>query len=274
MTIDVDLLLNSNYNSEILREKTMKFAKFMLTAAAGMAIASSAYASTYTIKPVISRSFDPATGSTATALTVNSPTSATANTINAPVGSGNRVYQVDFYIQFSDPTNNNFGALNMDLSPITGVTRPAAQVGSIRTGWLANNPFWDSDNDGTVDPANDARTYGDNADLGTANDLVGIVLDIDPLVATNANDPRPTLGKVASPGSLLGSIWVTWNGTAQGKVTADLKQGGFYNPTTNLLVSDLAAAPNDSAANFNVPEPSSIALLGLGGLAAIRRRRA
>lgn len=59
--------------------------------------------------------------------------------------------------------------------------------------------------------------------------------------------------------------------------SGNTKGATFYN--TAALASKQSAAPTDAATNFNatitvVPAPASLALVGLGGLVAARRRRA
>src|SRR5204862_6577606 len=104
--------------------------------------------------------------------------------------------------------------------------------------------------------------YSTLGDLGTSTDFVNITGSVDPVGVPfgDANDPRPTLGKVPG-GSKLGAVWYHWNDTSPETVLIDATSGGFVNSTTGQPQSDPAAILVDKLVTFGaVPEPGSLAL--------------
>jgi len=257
----------------------MKLTKNILAAALAMGLASSSFGAVYQLIPVVSKSFDPATGSNATVQ--NNP-----SITLVPKGSTDRVYQVDIFMKFTGAPGQTFGGVQYNANTVTpagSLTRPAANLGSIKANYFANNPFWDSDGDGVVDPNQDAKTYGDNADLGTGStgttDLVGIAVDIDNLVPTNGSDPRPALGTPVPNGSLLGSVFYRWNSQQDASLTLTPTIGQFYTASDNKVNPDAQAVLTGATVNFTtavgtVPEPASLAGMAIGALLVVRRRRA
>ena len=70
------------------------------------------------------------------------------------------------------------------------------------------------------------------------------------------------------------SFDVTFDQGALGVASVDVTESGFSPLVTSGLFADAYAEVNISNASINlVPAPGSLALLGLGGLAAARRRR-
>jgi hypothetical protein len=138
-------------------------------------------------------------------------------------------------------------------------------------------------NAGTLDinggaPGGVTPIYGTNTDAGAPSDLQGILASIaSATIATTANDTRNLLGQAGAPAnagfpSLIGSIFVSWNGQGQGALSLGGQQFSFT-LDNNTFGSTQAGAGASLA--FGVPEPATVSLFGLAlvGLVGFARRR-
>src|SRR4029078_11966951 len=109
-----------------------------------------------------------------------------------------------------------------------------------------------------------------NADGGAAGDLQGIIQTIAAIPAPTANDYRAKIGQQAGSGpssvhppvndtgwagagqneTYLGSLYVAWDGSTPGTLTASLTGASNASSTDGALVVDPAAVLNGAVVNF------------------------
>lgn len=173
------------------------------------------------------------------------------------------VVQVDAQFTFTpDAGERNFGnaAFDFDLGPGlapldfgAGIYNPSTEQ------FDANGPA----------PGGLTPIWFANGDSGSNTN------NLEDIVATIANglsetDPRSNLGQGGA--TLLGSIFVEWDG--QTITSIDLANVSFSPVLTNGTFGGSQTAAGDSLPlGSNIPEPGTLALLAMGGLAAAARRR-
>jgi len=239
----------------------MKFAK-LFAAAVGVLGIGAVQAATITMVPTVTRSTDLAGGNV-----VNNPS------ITGVSGAGPRLYEITLnYTYAPGAAQGAFAGVVLDAKNLNGVSRVPAQVGVARPNYVPNNPLW-TDSDGASH-----TIYDTNGDLGTSTDFIDITGTVDPVGTPYdpaAGDPRPALGVVPTK---LGAVWVRWDDTANGSILINPKSVGFVNVTSGQPQNDGAPTLNAATVNFTatgtVPEPAALSLLGLAGLAVVRRRQA
>jgi len=176
--------------------------------------------------------------------------------INTNVGTP-LIYQVDYSFTIADliAGQQGFGNMAMNLS-LNGV---ADQLG-----WSGDSSTF------KVGPTN-TPIWSDNGDYGVVGDLQGVVVGISGFNTANAVDPRPTLGQDGDV-RYVGSVYVLWDGVTPASVDATVT--GFSTiSTAGQLASDAGTAFATSVTFGAIPEPATMSLLALGGLAALIRRR-
>jgi hypothetical protein len=246
----------------------MKSVKQILVGAiAAMALSTSAFGAAMNLTGTVAASY-----TTAGVLVANNPDVSSNPGVD-------RIYRIDLFYTFQSAIvgQDGFGNLSMNVGPLSGVTRVPANVGQAKANYTANNPLW-TETDGSTSH----QTYSDNSDLGNTTDLTNIVVGIDPnnpqvfsSFGGDPNDPRPSNGK--SGPVKFGSVFVDWSGNAPASVGLTLNQHSFYtaNATGGVLVLDSAGTNSGGTVLLGaVPEPGSLSLLAIGGLVAVRRRRA
>jgi len=197
-------------------------------------------------------------------------------------------YQVDFYASVSSITAGMRGFGNIAWN--VGLTGGLSQSSEL-PGFQADGS--NTDTNGST-PGGGTALWFANADAGTAGDLQGIIQTIAAIPAPTANDYRAKIGQQAGSGpssvhpsvndtgwagagqnqTYLGSLYIAWNGSTPGTLTATLTGASNTSSTDGTLIVDQAAVLNGATINF-VPEPSTFALLGMGavGLVTVIRRR-
>ena len=227
---------------------------FMTTLGAGVAVAiagSPLMAANLTLTATPSAAFDPNNG---------------FGVIPVPdlstLPGSQSVIQFDIEVAISDlqPGEVGLGSLVFDLEAVGGAGMSSAIA------WFPNNPQVDTNGPlpgGLVDTFQVATDAG--ADGTDYVDLVAAIAG-----GVTAPDFRLDLGQ-GGP-FLLGQAFVDWDGVSQGLVsfanvefsTVDA-QGVIGSPT-----ADGVSGPD---VVLGIPEPAGLALMGLGGLAGLARRR-
>jgi len=251
-----------------------------LIAALGMA--SSVQAAVVSIKPkligVFDKDFNPVDG-----LTIDPYVGVSGL---PAVAGGKYIAQIDVLMTINDLTAGQIGfgnaAFNMNLG---GGLKANADI----PGWSADPT--QVDNNGTL-PQGLVAKWADNVDAGAdGTDLQGIIIGTSPRnfsTATGNNaDPRRTLGQAPwnngdfsynEDGEYAGSVYVEIDAVAglTGALELLATGGSIYDADANLSTAGTTATGGAlSFAVTPIPEPSTLALLGLGGalLALARKRR-
>jgi len=221
--------------------------KLLITGLAVILLAGFAQAATLNLTGTVTNAYLPNTN-TAAPLDI---------TINPGVSYD---YWVKFYFTVSDlGTEAGFGNLSMDLT-LNGVDRVTGPTSPDKTKWMPNNPLWVDEDEGPQ------LTYADTGDVG--NDFKAILAGLDVSnIPYDGNDPRGTLGQ--STPAYFGSVRVNWAGVS----VATLDITGAFSTFSGGQLHYVGAA-NGSSIQFGlIPEPATMSLLALGGLATLIRRR-
>lgn len=157
----------------------------------------------------------------------------------------------------------------------TVVTRPG-----LTAPWVPNNPagysYWDpaanQGDGGTVTPT----VFTENTDAGpSSTDLRGIVV-----IASAKEAMLNQLGEAAP--YMVGTVYVTWTGTGPSTLTVFADPSAspwniWRNNTTGTGTTYAEPAAGISTVSgtysFGVPEPGTMALLAMGGIGMLLRRR-
>lgn len=207
--------------------------------------------------------------------------------VTLPSNGAKYIAQVDVLMSINDLTAGQVGfgnaAFNINLG---GALKGNADI----PGWGADPTQVDSN--GTL-PQGLVAKWADNVDAGAdGTDLQGIIIGTSPrnfsTATGNNSDPRRTLGVAPwnngdfsynEDGEYAGSVYVEIDGGAagaSGMLDLVATGGSIYDADANLSTAGTTAS--GGALSFTVtpiPEPSTLALLGLGGalLALARKRR-
>jgi hypothetical protein len=195
------------------------------------------------------------------------------------------IYRVGIFVQVSNlAAGESFGLVGYDISLTGGLSRNTLNIGGATTGLTNPKPNYVPDNPTTNliisasgNPLSNWYTGGQNGDLGTAGDLIGMLTAIDPAnlnglednQAQPATDPRLAIGTSAL-GTRIGVVYVLWNGTTPGQFNFNNGLGAFADVPGKKFFNSFPVS-----GIFTIPEPGTIVLMGMAGvgLAFMARRR-
>lgn len=244
----------------------MTRSKWLIAALALALVAGSANAAILTVTTDIAYAFDPVTKDYL-------PTIPDKNVVQGtPVG-----YWIDVYFTISGMATGEqgFGNMSYGMSGNPGVVTDSAQ------GYYADATTFTYHN--TKGALVTAAVWSDNKDAGTAGDFQGILVGINGFgLGWVGEDPRGTLGQ--SGEVYVGSVPVIWNGVTYTQLDLDIGVTGSTTPFSVILTTKqllgktqtmtFTGDPGEQFISFGeIPEPATIALLSIGGLLALRRRR-
>jgi len=279
-----------------------------------VAFAGASQAATVTITPVVSRYFanqTDALAATASPSTANNrkpgiyeiaykvSTALTATDTTAGFsGFGNVFFDAIPQGAATLPThlsiNSDFGSNIVDLG---------MKYNNAFTRFTYNDPITGAQITNGAGTAANNNLYATVGDLGTAGDYKSLVAEISAAANTSGSDPRSTATQSSQPSAytntpfgsatagdngLIGNpptiftMYVNFDGlattTLQGSANPATEGFGLRNNTTGGTTFFPAGTPSQSLVIsplvLTVPEPTSLGLLGLGSLVALRRRRA
>ena len=187
------------------------------------------------------------------------------------------VYDLELtWTNSADPCEIGFGNLALDC--ISDNTTGDPNI-TLPFGFTASNPqvTYPIASPPFTETGNAFEVLGDKGtDTADAQDIVASIAGGLP---TNAADQRTLLGQGGLAGLKFGSLYILREAHAVGTVSGDIAEYSYNkDPNGDLTIDD------DDDAHFGdevgtedsiefTPEPTTIALLGLGGLALIRRRK-
>jgi len=243
----------------------------LLGAAAALALATSANAATYSLVPTVAAYYTPADTSFLT------PLPAPPN--NAAAG----VYQVNVGIDVGNtlPAGKSFGSVDFKFN-LNGLLNTSV-------------PGWQGDAGRQVDTNGNAP--GGGKSLWDTNDTFAggdIITGVSVGTALAAADPRLYVGQPDANQSavrasdhledptFMGTLYIDYNGSGQKTLTFTPVSFANRNNTTNAyeILTNGQGGNSFTAGSVQfggvgtIPEPTSLAVLALGGLVAARRRRA
>lgn len=247
---------------------------------AALGLAGASQAATITVRPTNVTVHNP--GNFTQTVDASSIVSRDATSVQLVPRAEPYVLKIDVLINASELAGAQLGFGNVDFNlDLSGnLTRNAATV----PGGSAPRPNWRLDSTQVSVDGENAPKWADNSDLGTPNDLKHIVMGIAPKNFGD-DDPRKTLGVAPfnNPagtnydGEYAGAIYVDLPGAAGsvGRVTAVVLGGSTYNPNNDLVAGGNFVGGFFEARTTPIPEPSTLALLGLGSalLVFARKRR-
>lgn len=273
--------------------------KLLVTGLALVLAASFAQAATLVLTAKIVGAQDPVTGDP-----VSYVTSADGATV---LSGGAGVYQIEYSFTISDLQSTITVASGTQENPVY-TTAPVQGFGNLAfnvvlPAGIIPGYSYDFDATGYVGDATRLATasapmWATNGDVGaSSSDLQGIVVELNTGTAfgsqadTGANnyDYRKIVGQLPfasnaqgrNNSGVFGSLFVAWDGVSGGSVLTDLYQASLVSPynATDSSISMKFGVDADGTRITNpvvftaVPEPATMALLGLGALGALLRRR-
>jgi len=233
-----------------------------LAVVAGIGASFATQAATLTLTPVVAAYFD----------TSNNPAPIPAN--NALPGT----YEVHVLLSISGlnkPEEVGFGntAFNVGLSN---------SKLNIAGGWTGSNPTVDSNGAGF---GGNQPLFLVNSDAGAdANDLQQITVSVAGGVLNPSVDPRAWVGQAGRPATVLtttgeppydiGFAYIGYTGGGTAALNVAASQLGTKLSTGSTEVRSAQFTLGSVNFGGEIPEPATLSLAALGGLAVIRRRRA
>jgi len=273
-------------------------------AAVALGLVGSVKASTLTITPTV-------TAYWASDASIGNPSEPIVKINGAYPKAG--AYRIDYAVASTLTGAENtagFTGLGNLAFDINGAGGAGGKIQDVGGGWLAAIPSVRTAGDGAryVDPITNATVpaggagnnsnlqrvplFTDDSDIGASTtDLKFIYADVGQLTAFSASDPRVTattpnqnsfLTQASGNPMYFGTIIVHYDGTAPAGTPAPLGVGfgtgegySLHNNTTTLHGPVTTVGASGTSVLFGtVPEPTGLALLSLGAVAALRRRRA
>lgn len=187
--------------------------------------------------------------------------------INGTVGQP-YVYQVDFTFHASGFTGNQrgFGSMSFTVDATgAGLMDPVG----LPVGYQGSAETVDSNG---ASPGGIVPLWADNSIF--ASNIAVAAIEV--IASPHPDDPRPLVGQ--GPGTLLGSLFVRWDGANVGSVETNILQAAYARADNGQLAVDDGIILGGSSLVFGVPEPTTVALVGLSLPAIVwltrRRKRA
>jgi hypothetical protein len=169
--------------------------------------------------------------------------------------------RIDFSLTIRDLQPDQLGFGNAAFNVILG---GALNQAAAAPGWNASTEIVDHDG---LTPGGLRDKWADNGDYGIAGDLRGIVVGTDPPdFGPVGVDLRRVLGKYGD--EYFGNVLFDLSGThgTMGSLSVEGDGGSVYNANNKLVDAGVTVTGGSIDFFVGVPEPSSVLLLGLGGL--------